>query len=314
MSLKNSLKRIGLDAAQLYAMVPSAIFTVDKEKRITSWNQQATNITGYAMEEVMGKKCSMLEGGESCSGACALFTANIPKPVMNRECYIKTKNGDIRTLSKNIDLLRDENGNVIGGIECFVDITNRKKSEEVLKKQAEIVNFIDHPLYVMGRNMRYLFGNKSLLNRLKLTSLDQLTGKHYSDFHSPEETATFTEKMVNVFELLKPLTYPYHSKRRHQTFLRTLSPHFNKKGEVVSVSVSSREVDKIGGIKDNNPMNIVTNDLVSICAYCKKISDEEGQWQHLEAYFGNKMKINFSHGICPTCSQEAYQQLDRYKL
>ena len=49
--------------------------------------------------------------------------------------------------------------------------------------------------------------------------------------------------------------------------------------------------------------------LLSICARCKKIRDEEGQWTDLEIYIQDRSKAQFSHGVCMDCAQELYPSL-----
>ena len=46
--------------------------------------------------------------------------------------------------------------------------------------------------------------------------------------------------------------------------------------------------------------------LISICAGCKKIRDEQGQWHLIEAYLQEHTAAEFSHGICPSCSASLY--------
>lgn len=41
--------------------------------------------------------------------------------------------------------------------------------------------------------------------------------------------------------------------------------------------------------------------LLPICSYCKKIRDDEGYWQRLEAYIEERSEAEFSHGICNDC-------------
>ncbi len=41
--------------------------------------------------------------------------------------------------------------------------------------------------------------------------------------------------------------------------------------------------------------------LLPICAACKKIRDENGDWIQLEVYVGDRTRAAFSHGLCPTC-------------
>ncbi len=48
--------------------------------------------------------------------------------------------------------------------------------------------------------------------------------------------------------------------------------------------------------------------LLSICASCKKIRDEQGHWEHLEIYIRNRSAADFSHGLCPECIQKLYPQ------
>ena len=49
----------------------------------------------------------------------------------------------------------------------------------------------------------------------------------------------------------------------------------------------------------------VLRGLLSICAECKKIRNEDGDWQPVEAYVVQHSEAMFSHGYCPTCAQRA---------
>lgn len=129
-------------AELLFRLVPIAIFTVDRDRRITSWNKKAEEITGYSAEEVAGKEC-LAFALSPCKEKCGLYADDVKKPVIGKECTIRTKNGQLRIVSKNADILKDEKGNVIGGIESFDDITQLKQTEEELKKAkdaADIAN------------------------------------------------------------------------------------------------------------------------------------------------------------------------------
>lgn len=48
--------------------------------------------------------------------------------------------------------------------------------------------------------------------------------------------------------------------------------------------------------------------IIPICAQCKKIRDENGRWQTLEAYFCERGQTRFSHGYCPECARRAYAE------
>ena len=48
--------------------------------------------------------------------------------------------------------------------------------------------------------------------------------------------------------------------------------------------------------------------LLPICSFCKKIRDDQGQWQVIERYITHKTEASFSHSFCPECMQEHYGQ------
>ncbi|MBW1815163.1 MAG: response regulator [Deltaproteobacteria bacterium] len=49
--------------------------------------------------------------------------------------------------------------------------------------------------------------------------------------------------------------------------------------------------------------------IIPICANCKKIRDDKGYWNQIEAYIRDHSEAEFSHGICPECSKELYPDL-----
>lgn len=49
--------------------------------------------------------------------------------------------------------------------------------------------------------------------------------------------------------------------------------------------------------------------LLPLCAFCKKIRDDEGYWHNLETYIPSKTDAQFSHGVCPDCLQKHYPDL-----
>lgn len=46
--------------------------------------------------------------------------------------------------------------------------------------------------------------------------------------------------------------------------------------------------------------------LIPICAYCKKIRQEQGLWQQIEAYISDHSHALFSHTICPECREREF--------
>ena len=69
-----------------------------------------------------------------------------------------------------------------------------------------------------------------------------------------------------------------------------------------------QEIDKIQDILGK----VKTLDgLLPICSHCKKIRDDNGCWNQIEAYLKDHSEANFSHGLCPECAKKLYP--DFYK-
>ncbi len=53
--------------------------------------------------------------------------------------------------------------------------------------------------------------------------------------------------------------------------------------------------------------------ILPVCAYCKKIRDDKGYWNQIEAYISDHSEAQFSHSICPECMKlnhpEEYESL-----
>lgn len=49
--------------------------------------------------------------------------------------------------------------------------------------------------------------------------------------------------------------------------------------------------------------------LLPICAECKKIRDEDGDWDRIDVYIQNHTNAKFTYGICPECTERLYPEL-----
>lgn len=60
--------------------------------------------------------------------------------------------------------------------------------------------------------------------------------------------------------------------------------------------------------ESSEELNILEG-LLPICAQCKKIRDDEGNWNKLEQYLSTHSEVKFSHGMCPSCVDKMYPHL-----
>jgi len=119
--------------------IPDGIMIVDTKGTIHSVNKAFESICGYKAEEVIGKSCEIL----SCSCCDIVRTRNAPhwcslfrkQELSKLKCHLICKDGRYLQVIKNASLLRDEKGEVIGGVESITDIT------ELLEKDIQIEAF-----------------------------------------------------------------------------------------------------------------------------------------------------------------------------
>jgi hypothetical protein len=53
----------------------------------------------------------------------------------------------------------------------------------------------------------------------------------------------------------------------------------------------------------------ILSGLIPICAWCKKVRNDQGYWQQVEAYIAEHSDATFTHGICQECKEKELQAL-----
>jgi len=53
--------------------------------------------------------------------------------------------------------------------------------------------------------------------------------------------------------------------------------------------------------------------ILPVCASCKKIRDDEGNWHQIESFIRERSEAEFSHGICPECARKLYPEFDQHE-
>ena len=60
--------------------------------------------------------------------------------------------------------------------------------------------------------------------------------------------------------------------------------------------------------------NKILRGLLPICADCKKIRDDQGQWWPIEQYIASRTEANFTHTLCPICKERAMDQARKLNM
>jgi PAS domain S-box-containing protein len=139
------------------------LMLVDPDGKIVYVNRAFEQLSGYTKEEVEGQTCEIL-GCDTCFGTrkegkdkyCALFKEG---KVRRRKCIFQKKDGTELHVLKNAALIRDKNGEVIGGVENLTDLSPVVEKEEVILRLRKQLNNEDsfHGMLGKAATMKKVF-------------------------------------------------------------------------------------------------------------------------------------------------------------
>lgn len=88
-----------------------------------------------------------------------------------------------------------------------------------------------------------------------------------------------------------------------------VSAHAQAQGIVVERTAKLREREKlIGELQFALDEIKALQGILPICCYCKKIRNDDGYWEQVEAYITSHSQAEFSHSICPACLKTHYPE------
>ncbi|UCD91156.1 MAG: PAS domain S-box protein, partial [Desulfobacterales bacterium] len=208
-------------------------------------NDCLANMLNYSPDEMNGKMfwdfvhtddCAMVKRRE-------LARASGANQLTNYEFRATNKGGDIKWLETFATII-----NYNGTKACMgnvIDLTSKKEAERALgeseEKYRSLVESTEDKIYLIDRDLRYLFINETCLSRIGLAR-DKVIGKAYSHFHTHTNTKDFSEKVQMVFNNGRSLSYECRSERDGRYFLRTLSPVKEQNGRTAYVTVISKDI------------------------------------------------------------------------
>ena len=104
--------------------IEDGVFTVDLGWRVVSFNKGAERITGIPREDAIGRLCYEVFRANVCETGCVLRqTMKTGRPIRNMPIYIVRADNKRMPISVTTTVLKDEAGQVIGGVETFRDLS-----------------------------------------------------------------------------------------------------------------------------------------------------------------------------------------------
>jgi PAS domain S-box-containing protein len=173
-----------------------AIYMLDPQGRVVSWNAGAQRFKGYTPDEIIGAHFSVFyDDADKAAGlpAIALETA-MREGRFEREGWRIRKDGQRFWASVIIDPVRDSSGQLVGFAKITRDLTERRKAEEALKasdRQFRILvqSVTDYAIYMLDPN-GFISNWNAGAQRIKGYTPEEIIGQHFSKFYTDEDRAT----------------------------------------------------------------------------------------------------------------------------
>lgn len=124
-------------AASIFSNASEAMLVTDPDNKIITINPAFTEITGYALEEVVGKNPSILSSGKQDDAFYrAMWQALNQTGHWNGELWNKRKSGEVYAEALSINVIFHDDGSKRMYVAIFSDITEKKQADETIWKHA----------------------------------------------------------------------------------------------------------------------------------------------------------------------------------
>lgn len=175
------------------AVVDYAIYMIDPDGIINSWNSGAKRFKGYEEAEILGQHFSRFYTEEDRKAGLpqrALDTA-IREGRFEGEGWRVRKDGTHFWSHVIIDPILDPSGKLLGFAKITRDLTDRKMAEETLKQSEQqfrllVQSVTDYAIYMLAPDGRLTNWNLGA-QRIKGYRPEEVIGQHFSMFYTPED-------------------------------------------------------------------------------------------------------------------------------
>ena len=170
-----------------------AIYMLDPQGLVTSWNPGAQRFKGYTADEIIGQHFSRFYTEEDRATGLpqtALRTAE-QEGRFEREGWRLRKDGSRFWAHVVIDPIRDPTGKIVGFAKITRDLTERRAAEQQLRESQEQLRLLvqgvtDYALYMLDLDGCVSSWNAGA-ERIKGYKREEIVGQHFSRFYTDEE-------------------------------------------------------------------------------------------------------------------------------
>ena len=186
---------------EIIEAIPAAVYTTDADGRITFFNQAAVEFSGRVPEVGTDSWCVTwklynTDGTPLPHDQCPMAVALREKrPVLGCEAVAERPDGQRRIFTPYPTPLFDDQGRLTGAVNMLVDITERKRAEDILRESEErfraIVETTPECVKVVAADGTLLLMNEAGLGMVGAAAAEEVTGRSVYDLIAPEDRETY---------------------------------------------------------------------------------------------------------------------------
>ncbi|MBU3915488.1 sigma 54-interacting transcriptional regulator [bacterium] len=144
MAKKNQTDKISWNVTEtILESISDGVFTVDQDWNIMTFNRAAEDITGVTRAEAIGRHCWEVFRSSKCEKDCALRqTMQDGNDVTSSSAYIINSDQKRIPIGISTSLLKNEKGEVLGGVETFRDLSLVEELRKELDNRFQMGNMV----------------------------------------------------------------------------------------------------------------------------------------------------------------------------
>jgi PAS domain S-box-containing protein len=265
--------------SQLLLSLNDAVVLTDENGNILEVNDAFCRITGYSKDEVIGKNPRILKSGlHDANFYKEMWDSILTKGYWKGEIINKKKNGEFYFALLSISSIKDEVHGLTYYLGIQSDITERKKAEEQIRYQANLLENVNDAIIAADLNYRITSWNKAA-EKMYGYKAEEVIGKEISEVVKVEFPGLTREQVRQILQ--------------EKGFWQGEAIHYNRFGEKIYVSSSLSIIRDING----NPIGTVgiNRDITEqkkaeekLKLYAEQLEIANAQLQEL-----NKLKSEF---------------------
>lgn len=165
------------------------VVSVDTAARIINYNTVFAELSGYKLDEVVGKNWIEIFSSEDQKTEQRIMFKKIlaGKKLENNTYPIVSKDGSIKYISWQRSFQKDESGNINSIIAIGKDITKSKELKERLNIKKYAIEQTNDAICITDRSWKIFFANNAFLKRWNIPRHEDITNRNFKDFWAIDE-------------------------------------------------------------------------------------------------------------------------------